>query len=255
MAQSAVSLTRESVSSPEDTIAEWNRGLRTAVIEGLTRALGRQRDVTVDLWTFADEERSFTVAIPSLPTPRSVFNRGDHNAADLTHILDASGYMPGLDVYDAVDEALEGVTKRLTRNARHAVLIVGDSPPPPQRTEASDPLWAGIAGTPERTNARKSGRFMAALTLLQHAGVPIEWVFVKTARWPALPSGMMLAYERYHSLRERVLAALKEIPHMHVTAAASADEVRELVVTACRTLLSTREAHGRTEVTFASERR
>ena len=202
---------------------EWNHEIRARLALSMRETVPKlHRRVILDLWWFADAPRPGMAPSDGLPTaPAAWGHLGTRRLENLSDTLLATDfdYACGMDLFDAVDEALEQVVHR-TRDLtdeRHAVLIVGDSPPPP--ADEQDPLWQRVVDGPPRTNARRSPKFRDALARLRREEIPVGWLFVRhpksvnsqTAK--ERERGLLFEhYPRFQTLRERVLAALQQQP-------------------------------------------
>jgi hypothetical protein len=202
---------------------EWNHEIRTGLAMSMRETVPKlHRRVILDLWWFADAPRPGMAPSDGLPTaPAAWGHLGTRRLENLSDALLATDfdYACGMDLFDAADEALEQVAHRIRdlTEESHAVLIVGDSPPP--AADEQDPLWQRVVDGPPRTNARRSPKFRDALARLRREEIPVGWLFVRhpknvnpqTAkeRERAL---LLEDYPRFQTLRERVLAALQQQP-------------------------------------------
>lgn len=200
----------------------WNREIRSQLAEGLRKTvLKLHRRVTLDLWWFADVPRPGMAPPDGLPVAPSAWGHfGTRRLENLSEALASTDfdYACGMDLFDAVDEALEQVVARIRDlgEESHAVLVVGDSPPPP--ADEQDPLWRRIVDGPTRTNARRSPKFHSARSQLDQQEIPVGWLFVRHPKSPDLPAGkdremslFLDAYPRFQTLRESILAALQQL--------------------------------------------
>jgi hypothetical protein len=194
---------------------KWNLDLRRRLAAGL-QASAKQlhRRVIFDLWWFADVPRPDMAPPDGLPIAASAWGHpGERRLENLEQaLLDGDfDYACGMDLFDAVDEALERVVARIRQLAReqHAVLVVGDSPPPPADDE--DPLWRRLVDGSPRTNARRSPTFRVALAELGHAGVPLGWLFVRQPKSAGGFAAGLDHFPQFQTLREETLAALQQL--------------------------------------------
>jgi hypothetical protein len=197
--------------------ASWNLRLRHRLAAALPQLALEMPAMDLHLWWFADMPRDGIERHPWLESPRAAFAPcGRCPAERLGEVLEseAFGYCPGLDVYDAVDEALAGVALAIageSERSRHAVIVVGDSPPPPR--DPLDPFWRELPGRSVATNARCSGGFRQALADLAALRVPVGWLFIRSPRGPAPAEAGLLgfgqAYPAFQSVKERVLGVLR----------------------------------------------
>jgi hypothetical protein len=197
--------------------ASWNLRLRRSLAAALPQLAREMPGAELHLWWFADTPRAGIERHPVLESPRTAFAAcGRCPSEHLMEVLESAqfGYCPGLDIYDAADEALEAVAAAISGTpgrAHHAVIVVGDSPPPPR--DPFDPLWRELPGRSVATNARCSGKFRQALAALGKLDVPVGWLFIRSPRGPAPEDGKLLAYGKsypaFQSVKERVLALLR----------------------------------------------
>lgn len=124
------------------------------------------------------------------------------------------GYVRGFDLFDAADEAMLLVVDAVKRapSSRHAVLFVGDSPPPP--SSPSGPLWKTLVAAPIPTSARCSAGFVDGLSTLRGLEVPVAWVVPQPGRMaPGTQAERFVA----HQERVRLVAgALSQLSGLHV---------------------------------------
>lgn len=216
----------EMFSHGEAGLQNWNQHLREALAEALSREaeLFHGGDVVFQLWWFADTARDGVALIRNVPALRAPHGGGEQCSADELrgHLCSPMfDYAPGLDLFDAADEVLERVAAHVGSTARnsarqHAVLIVGDSPPPP--ADKHDVLWTALVDGPPRTNARCSPRFRRALGSLLEMRVPVGWLFMR----PGIPASKA-GYREYENqfqyfgtLRKNILNALHQIEGLRV---------------------------------------
>jgi hypothetical protein len=194
----------------------WNLKLRQQLAVGLQASahLLHRRPI-LDFWWFADQPRPGIAPPDGLPIAATAWGHpGELRLEQLPAALLGRDfdYACGMDLFDAVDEALEQVAGRVGNPAAnpHAVLIVGDSPPPP--ADEHDPLWQRIVqgnGGAPRTNARRSQRFRQVLASLDRKGVPVGWLFVRHPGNPEAQPADLDLRPRFQTLREEILAALQ----------------------------------------------
>ncbi len=205
--------------------------------EGLAGALESKiselhNDVMYYLWCFADRTREGIASNTTLPFSTEPFNRvGACSLADLSGRLrnPIFDYATGYDMVDAVDEAMDAVASHVRENRRqqHAVLIVGDSPPPPYGAE--DPLWTALTGAGEnraRSSSRRSELFKRALDELNRLDAPVAWLYLRLdpAALANAQRGAQNQLRRLHGLKEDILIALARQEHLIVEGCAhSAD--------------------------------
>ncbi len=217
----SVSTTNPSPLPPGD----WNARLRRSTAEAVTLAISK-RVIELELWPFADVPRD------AMSGNRLALSAG---GAAWSHIVchdpeafrqamagdSQCGWRYGLDYVDAVDEVLSAVASRIEerRELQHAVLIIGDSPPPPERV--GDGLWNAIVED-RRSNCRRSPLFTKALARLVASRVPVLWAFVMTSSPEAGTEDEGLLQSLHH-VQERVARALREIEGLIVSTCYAAD--------------------------------
>lgn len=214
----------------------WNEALRKhlapALAEGVSRHFPRAELI---LWWFADRRRSELgiEMLSSLPLASASYGRvGSCPTEKLARVLPGVvfDFATGLDLVDAVDEALSAVAAEISRDQAggpHVVLILGDSPPPPR--DGNDPLWRHLVAGPPQTNARCSPLFQKALVDLASLDVPVGWLFLRHLDFPTPPSSpdgrlallVRNDYATWLNLRESILAALQQVPGLSVEASSA----------------------------------
>ena len=204
---------------------KWNQPLRKNLADALTEILPElHNDVTMDLWWFADIERSGIVRPDRVPTTKS--STGQAGISDASQLADrllsqSFNYAPGLDWFDAVDEGLLQIEESIRHSQedgrqQHLILIVGDSPPPPKNTD--DPIWQQLVDRPLRTNARRSPKFQDALQSLRRIKIPVCWLFFRATPPPedtVFPDYLSL-FSVFETLKERALKALEQIDGLSI---------------------------------------
>jgi hypothetical protein len=217
------------------TMDSWNLQLR----EGLAGALETEinnlhEEVLLYLWWFADRPREGIAPNDALPYLNKPYGSvGQCLMKDLNARLGGPDfeYASGLDLFDAVDEALEQIVTFLkprvqARHEQHAVLIIGDSPPPPSKP--GDMLWERLVSQPDRTNARHSPRFNEALETLRHLRVPVAWLFMRTSRSPSVGAvyrQYLRQFTAFQDLREAILGALQQLEGLIVEDCAGPEDL------------------------------
>lgn len=214
--------------SPEDPKSKWNLQLRQGLANALTGRLADLHDgVKLELWWFADMAQPGVAEPDNLPKSRTAWGHPGECAPDkLEDRLSGRvfGYATGMDLFDAVDEAL-GQVAAMTGSAQreqHAVLIVGDSPPPP--ADERDPIWQELVERPLRTNARRSPVFQQHLEELARRQVPVGWLFVRSSAPPVGRDLYLGHYPQFQTLRENTLAALRRVPDLMVQSCDGAED-------------------------------
>lgn len=213
----------------------WNHQLRQALAQALKEQVDKLHDeVQIYLWWFGDTPKPGIAGSKALPTINEAFGLvGVCSTEALSAQLGGShfDYVCGLDLFDAIDEALEqvaSVIKERSHSTReqHAVLIVGDSPPPP--SEPGDILWEKLVTRPVLTNARCSSHFVSALQALRRMQVPVAWLFMRTSRAPSVGAAYrkyVQQFQYFQSLREHILSALQQIEGLAVEGCAGPDDL------------------------------
>jgi hypothetical protein len=199
----------------------WNLVLREALALALKQRLPELHEPSrLELWWFADVALEGVAEPEGLPKSGITWGTAGECALDrLGSALAGAvfGYATGFDLVDAVDDGLEQVAASCLRlrDEQPAVLVVGDSPPPPR--DEQDPIWQELIDHPLHTNTRRSPKFRAQLDALASRRVPVGWLFLRSSVPPELKDERLLkTYAHYQTLRERTLAALRATPHLWV---------------------------------------
>ncbi|HEX4955388.1 MAG TPA: hypothetical protein VF017_18510 [Thermoanaerobaculia bacterium] len=204
---------RDAARVGDDPRSEWNLGLRRALAQALTDQLHHPKGpARIELWWFADTPQPGIDRLEGLPVAPARWGRAGacaplHLPGRLTGSV--FGYASGLDLFDAVDELIVQVAEATKESPQeqHAVLVVGDSPPPP--ADEQDPVWLGLVDRPLRTNARRSPLFRRALAELGELQIPVGWLFLRHSADPPANPHFVPHYALYQTLRESTLAALR----------------------------------------------
>jgi hypothetical protein len=203
--------------------SSWRRSFAAALIATQTRLHGTVR---FGLYWFADREREDCVPHPALPLSRSASGELGEVGPDVLRVLLESpelAYATGIDFFDAVDEGLECIRRVIdarAANEQSAVLIVGDSPPPPAGDH--DPLWVQLAAGPIRTSARRSELFQSVISHLQERRIPVGWLFLRDARPPQASRPLqpgddrLAAFSQFRDWREKTFRALQAFDWLDV---------------------------------------
>jgi hypothetical protein len=188
--------------------------------------------VSFHLWWFADKPRDGVAPSEYLNVLREASGPGSRCVIDnlrerLCH--PSFEYATGLDLFDAVDEALDQVREYISRNRsnieQHAVLILGDSPPPPSAKH--DVLWQQVVEKTYSTDARLSTLFMQSLSSLKEKDIPVGWLFVKPMHLPMdTPYRTHLRHFQYvQTQKEWILKALEQMDGLLIEGCAETEEI------------------------------
>jgi hypothetical protein len=216
------------------TVEISNSRLRENLAAALAEAAPQlHHDVSFCTWWFADTPREGIAASESLVWLKEACGWIGHCSTEnlRNHLCAPSmGYATGLDMFDSVDEALSRVEEYIRENKlldqQHAVLIVGDSPPPP--SDQQDVLWKYLVEKPVRTAARRSSLFINALNALNEEDVPVGWLFIRASHPPddSPFNDHLIHFQYFQTLKERVLMALRQIDGLIIEGFAEASEMR-----------------------------
>ena len=185
-ADAVLATATEPLSGTQETATDhWNARLRRRTAEAVTAAVSEMGRVTeLELWPFADVPRPAMSKSPltlseTSPAWTHVICRDIEAFANAMNIGNHCLWRYGLDYVDAVDEVLEAVASWVERRGevQHAILIVGDSPPPPERV--GDALWEAVVGK-RQNNCRRSPLFLQTMARLRGLQTPVLWAFVRT---------------------------------------------------------------------------
>jgi hypothetical protein len=237
----------------------WNQNLRRTLAARLPAAIAQfQVQTTLDLWWFADISRDEIAANDNLPKADAAYARVGRSSIDsLPGDLSERhfDYATGFDLFDAVDEVLNGVAGHISHeidlhHMNHVVLIVGDSPPPPGST--SDVLWKQLVEQPIRTNARRSDQFGRALRALEELNVPVGWLFIRPGKSSWTENANAVHVSRFlwaANLRGRVLDALQKIADIHVEDTAGSDDMGRALTSLFAKLAASKSAISGVQIT------
>lgn len=194
---------------PEPSPRASTDGLNTEIRAALVAALQvHGGGLVVDGWTVAD------IATDGIAWPAgleavglAVVPTGTAAARDVADLFAQAGWVPGLDLWDPVEVALEGALDRLESDParRTAVLVVGNSPPNPLLGPTCPFRDVPAALGPQTSVRRQSARWAVQLSRAEHLGVPVAWVFLEGHR--CLPADAA-ALDRALRVQDRVRAAL-----------------------------------------------
>ena len=137
--------------------------------------------------------------------------RFDHTPlTDAAHSTIARGtYLPGLDLWDAVDEGLDAALHAVRAHGACPVLIVGNSPPHPP----DDPhhpfseLWQKL----QYSALRASGEFPKRLAELREKGCVVGMVFLTGHDAKTWPGRFMEIQSHVHDAYQRVMPVIKAL--------------------------------------------
>lgn len=162
-------------------MSTWNADLRRRI----ALALAELPDIAdFDVWWFADLPGDGLAWPGPWPGPDRAFGTaGRWPGSSLPGALAGLGWVPGLDVWDALDLALEGVVAGIdsSQASRNAVLIIGNSPPaPPLQPSAA---WRdAVAAAGAAPAVRRRGRWSETVEHGLAMGIPMAMV-----QLPAIP--------------------------------------------------------------------
>lgn len=203
----------------------WNIGTRRALALALPAALELLHPkITLQLGWFADVPSDTGLARPDgLPVALASEGAvGEVERETLAVVLDgpAFSWVSGMDLIDGADVALGRVAHGACadRDHQHAVILVGDSPPPPSQ---GGPLWRALTTLGPAVGVRTGDGFSDALARLEDSGIPVGWLFLRSARGPEAPrhlAGTLALWPAYQSLREAVLTGLSQTVGLEVEA-------------------------------------
>jgi hypothetical protein len=218
---------------------DWNQKFRQSLAQALMKQVYNLHDeVQIYLWWFADTPKPGIAGSKALPTINESYGLVGTCAIEALAVqLGGShfDYACGLDLFDAVDEALEDAAniiknRSLTNREQHAVLIVGDSPPPP--AHPGDILWEKLVTRPVLTNARCSTKFTSALETLRRMQIPVAWLFMRTSRAPSVGAAYrkyVQQFQYFQSLRENILSALQQLEGLAVEGCAGPEDLERAI--------------------------
>ena len=216
-----------------DPTTDFNRRFRQALAPALQSAMDRVlADARIQLYWFADIPRHGLASPIGLPVaPQAAGRIGQVAPGQLEQVLGENAHLhfaTGIDLFDAVDVALDDVASVIDRShgrRRHLVVVVGDSPPPPR--DESDPLWA-LLERPRRSNGRTSPLFHDSLKRLSDLGAPVGWMFMRDLAAPGSGqtyAGLTNLHTQFCNQRELVLEALEQVPTLRVRQAGCHEEL------------------------------
>ena len=205
--------------------AAINAAIRAGLADGFRDGFGAEVEVEV-IW-FADVPGTMGCP-PGVTVARVPVGRADRrcSATELAGPLAFAGYVPGMDLWDALEEAVQ-LAASVGAASPAAVLIVGNSPPNPP----SDPdhpftrLWR--TGLPPST-VRARGMFPDALAALANVG-PVLNIFLTGHDLPVTGA------DGFQTVQAGVRDAFAEILPV-IEAVADRDGVARAVTAAARRL-------------------
>lgn len=216
----AVLATTKSANETSETVTDhWNARLRRRTAEAISAFVSKaNRVIELELWPFADVPRhamskSHLTLSEAGPAWNHVTCRDTNAFAEAMNTGNQCLWRYGLDYVDAVDEALSEVASSVERrrDVQHAVLIVGDSPPPPERV--GDPLWKAVVER-RQNNCRRSPLFLQTMARLRKSQTPVLWAFVRAI---AIETDHEELVQRLHRVQERVASALRGVDGLIVS--------------------------------------
>lgn len=177
--------------------SEWNLMLRETLEDWIAQTLAARAAASCSLFWCAD--RPGGLAYPQLPglSEPAAF-AGELDVISAAHPYEArrslalAGYAPGIDMYDALADAVDLAINRLwslpTRGPR-GIILVGDSPPHPDAGDDQDPILTAIEAVTGRHSSRAAGNgpsWHALLRLAHSHNIHVAYVFIRTRIQDAL---------------------------------------------------------------------
>jgi hypothetical protein len=213
--------------------ADWNRELRAAAEGWVRKVLEARAAGAVELFCFADRADGLDFPrMDGLDEPRKLALGLDllEDPQQTQGALNLAGYCPGIDMYDALADALKLAVASLRRRSSdipRGVVILGDSPPHPASDE--DEMVAAIEEHTDRhsirivRNADGSDGAPAWPILLKIAHdhhIPVSYAFIRTRSedalgWladegtPEARAASAADFNRYDEMKRRVEKAME----------------------------------------------
>ncbi|WP_413208286.1 hypothetical protein [Rhodospirillum sp. A1_3_36] len=201
--------------------AEVNSEIRRTLGPAITRALGE--DTPVDCWWFADQGGDGVVCPHTVNMPERPFSEvGAEASGHVDRLVQNLTWAPGLDLWDALDEALNAASIRLVdeRENNKAILIVGNSPPTFPR-EPDTPFFQVRNAMGHSTAVRqKTFCWKEALDRCREARIPIVYLFLTHS---AAPFGLERSFDVFRQVQTEVRRAL-DACGIHVVAEPATEE-------------------------------
>lgn len=157
------------------------------------------------------------------------------SAADSEDLFATAGYSPGLDLWDPVEVALNRAYASLKQGVadRRAILIVGNSPPSHPTQDSPLRSLAILPGASKPcTIRRQSPAWHETLARCTEARIPVIYLFLRHTSFGTVRPTVV---EQYEQMQSRVETALSGTVRL-VGATASADNIRDGIVTTIRDL-------------------
>jgi hypothetical protein len=157
------------------------------------------------------------------------------SAVDCEELLATAGYSPGLDLWDPVEVALNRAYASLKQATadRRAILIVGNSPPSHPTQDSPLRSLAILPGASKPcTIRRQSPAWHDTLARCAEAQIPVVYLFLRHTSFGTVRPTVIELYEQMQSRVETALSGTVRL----LGATASADNIRDGIVTAFRDL-------------------
>jgi hypothetical protein len=208
-----------------DFQAELNAGIRRGLADGLQEAFAPEIEVHFS-W-FADTAGAGLGCPTGVNLSESVCGRADAivGSNELCSVVESATYSPGLDLWDALDDALLEVAAAARQYGPGPVLIVGNSPPSPPENphHPFTILWRFEL---PRSAVRGRGRIDDALAQLDRLGCPVATVF---------PTGHSESSTEYQTRQGKVRQAFERVTEVFA-GQATAEGIAQQVRMACQRL-------------------
>jgi hypothetical protein len=189
--------------------ADLNREIRETVAKVMTDAFAAE-PIPIHFSWFGDGQEKGVVGIEGIDSPEIYFGEVGVRPSDrVGDDLRQSTYIPGLDLWDPLEEALDLVATSLLREPAtgSGIVIVGNSPPNlPLR--ATCPLWELLEFRGVRTTTRrKNTRFTDAVARIEAHGIPLVYLFLTHDRCGEQEQAAFKFFESLQAAVQKSLAA------------------------------------------------
>lgn len=217
---------------------ELNQSIRTGLATALIENLNNIYD-HVDLYCFSDSTDG--LGVPKfVDMPSEPFRvRTSCTFENLNSVLNNYPYLPGLDLWDALDLALAAALKSIDNPHQTSVLIVGNSPPhfPDSDDQTITNAFFKILNFPKaRTTFRRKGDFVDTLRKLEIQGVPVCYLFLEGHQ---IGGEQFSIHSRYSNVQQLVIKALEQCGIVIHQCDASEGEIKKALPKALKKLHST----------------